>query len=177
MPAATTTTTTTTTPRTFSLPPASAQRLADAIRRERDAACHGLVIRLAVKVPPSMWGVVAGGGQDPGYFCRIKTEVASVPDYPALHSLASVLCKRQPALYDKRVVADDKLRFRRLSRRERAFLVHTAQQAQAEGVWLCENRPLHLVFNCPPKFRKSVSIGYPEALVEYVLGRLDACQP
>ena len=161
----------------FTLPPASAARLAAAIRRERDSASHGLVIRLAAKAAPSMWGLKQVAEKIPGgYFCRIKAELTSAPDFPALFSLVSVLCKRQPALYDQDVIntTTDHLRFKKLSRRERAFLVHAAQQAQAEGVWLCESRPLHLVFNCPPKFpRRSVSIGYPEVLVEYVLEKLD----
>ena len=62
----------------------------------------------------------------------------------------------------------------KLSRRERAFLVSIALQAQQDGVWLCEKSPLTVVFHCAPSLH-CVSMNYPDAFVDYLLMRLVGC--
>jgi hypothetical protein len=154
----------------FQLPPSSAKRIADSIRRE--IALHGdrTLYRVVVHVSPSMWGLVGSG--DIGPFGQAKLRLTSVPDYPALFSLMWKLCKRLPSALDMQL--DDSVRMKRLSRRERWFLVHMAQEAREKGVWLCEANPLTLMFHCAPKLH-CVSTCYPAALIDYILARLDAC--
>jgi hypothetical protein len=69
---------------------------------------------------------------------------------------------------------DNALRLKKLTRRERWFLTQVAQEAQAQGVWLCEASPLTVVFHCAPNLH-CVSTAYPSALVDFILARLDAC--
>ena len=145
------------------LPPSSAKRIADSIRRELGAHNEDRTLyRLVTYVSPSMWklitpdAIIGASGQ-------VKLSLTSVPDYPALFSLMWRICRRRPSHNAKR-----------LTRRERWFLTQLAQEAQEQGVWLCEKHPLTAVFHCAPSLH-CVSTSYPSAFVDFVLERLDAC--
>ena len=155
----------------FQLPPASAKRIADSIRRElalqpRDRTLY----RVVTYVSPSMWELVDPG--DIGPYGQAKLHLTSIPDYPAIFSLMWKLCKRLPSALDPAL--DFSARMKRLTRRERWFMVQLAQEARERGLWLCEATPLPLMFNCSPNLH-CVSTCYPAALVDYILARLDAC--
>jgi hypothetical protein len=154
----------------FQLPPSSAKRIADSIRREIALQRDRALYRVAVHVSPSMWGLV--GPSDIGPFGQAKLRLTSVPDYPAIFSLLWKLCKRLPSALDMQL--GDSVRMKRITRRERWFLVHVALEAREKGLWLCDANPLQLMFHCAPKLH-CVSTCYPAALVDYILARLDAC--
>jgi hypothetical protein len=142
----------------FQLPPASAKRIADSIRRElagslRVLGERELRCRVVNHLSPSLWKLLDGVN-----FGRIRLELTSVPDYAALFSLMWNLCT--PSIRDS------------LTRRERAFLVYVAEEAQ--GLWLCPEHPFAVNFHCAPNLH-CASLCYPETLVDFVLARLDAC--
>jgi hypothetical protein len=146
----------------FTLPPASAKRIADSIRGEGD------IIRLNIKAPPSMWALVDG---------KVTTgreilKLSSAPDTPALWALVQRICRKQPSLMNWGL--PDRQRLRRLTRRERAFLTCVAREACALGLWFSLENPQTVVFFCAPNIHR-VAIMYPQKVVEYVLARLDAC--
>jgi hypothetical protein len=132
----------------FQLPAASAKRVADSIRRELQTS--GFIGVVAMRVPKSMWALVDGKVVTG----REVLQLTSVPDLPAFFALAS------------------RLRMRHRTRREIAFIVQVAREAQALGLWLCEDSPQTVVFNCAPTLHR-VSMLYPAGLIDYVLARLD----
>jgi len=155
----------------FQLPPSSAKRISDSIRKELALRPHDPVLyRANIRVSPSMWNLVDPA--DIGPFGRVKLELTSFPDYPALFSLVWRICKRCPSIHDWEL--NDSLRLKKLTRRERWFLAHVAKEAQEQGVWLCEAKPLTVMFHCAPKLR-CVSTCYSTDLVNFILARLDAC--
>jgi hypothetical protein len=163
----------------FTLPARSAKRLAESIRRERDRDSDGKIYRVAVHVAPSLWDELAkklaDGTLSINSIGRVPVELTSVPDYPALFSLMRLFCSDHPGLRSKSIEMTLKDRYNPITRRERAFLVHVARQAmEEEGVWLCDAKPLQVVFNCAPSLH-CVSVAYPAEFVEYALAKLDAC--
>ncbi len=140
----------------FQLPPASAKRIADSIRRELcSSGDRELRCRVVNHLSPSLWRLI----DDVNFgFGHIRLELTSVPDYAALFSLMWNLCT--PRTRDG------------LTRRERAFLVHAANEAR--GLWLCPEHPFAVNFHCAPKLH-CATLCYPTALVDAILARLDAC--
>ena len=136
----------------FTLPPASARRLAGSIRQE--LAEKKFIGRLIIRAPESVWALVDGK-------VVFGREVLEVTDACALFSLAQRICRDRPL-------------GKKLTRRERAFIVHAAREAQELGLWLCDASPQKVVFWCAPSIHR-VSTVYSPALIEFVLGRLDAC--
>ncbi len=133
----------------FKLPRTSAQRVANSIRREMQLS--KFVGRVVMRVPKSLWALVGGN-----IVCGCEVmELTSVPDFPAFFALAN------------------RISVRNRTRREIAFIVQAALEAQALGLWLCDARPQKVVFRCAPTLR-CVSMLYPVQLIEYVLMRLDA---
>ncbi len=140
----------------FQLPPASAQRLADSIRKELRA--QGVICRLIIRAPASMWDLVDGKVKSG----REVLELTTVPGDNALFSLARC------------IVTKRRKQGRKLGRRECAFVVHVAREAQREGLWWCTENPQKVVFHCAPVIRR-VSTIFPSVLIERLLQRLDAC--
>ena len=85
----------------------------------------------------------------------VKVTLTSVPDYPALFSLMWRICRYGTEL----------------NWCEREFIVHIALEAQQKKIWLCDEKPLTVVFHCAPKLH-CVSMNYPDEFVEYLLMRL-----
>ena len=142
----------------FTLSPVSAKRIADSIRKE------GEIIRLGVKASASLWAIVDGKVTTGREFMKLS----SAPDTAGLNSLIRRICKSQPSLMNW----DSPFRLKKLSRRERAFLLCVAREACELGLWFSLENPQTVIFHCG-LYR--VSIMYPEALVGYLLERLDAC--
>ena len=136
----------------FTLPPASARRLAGSIRQE--LAEKKFIGRLIIRAPESMWALVDGK-------VVFGREVLELTAACALFSLAQRICRDRPL-------------GKKLTRRERAFIVHAAREAQELGLWLCDASPQKVVFWCAPSIHR-VSTVYSPALIEFVLGKLDAC--
>lgn len=136
---------------------ASRTRIADSIRAERASVKHHTICRLVTNVSQSLWDYARITGNIIGSSGRVKRELTQVPDYPALFSLMWQICRHSV----------------RLSRRERAFLVHIALEAQQKGIWLCESSPLTVVFHCAPSLH-CVSVNYPDEFVDYLLMRIDS---
>jgi hypothetical protein len=145
----------------FTLPPASARRIAESIRQE--LVEKKFIGRLIIRAPESVWALVDGK-------VVFGREVLDVTSSDALFSLARRICRDRPAPLEKNLMSWHK----KLTRRERAFIVYVAREAQELGLWLCDASPQKLVFWCAPSIHR-VSTIFPPALIEFVLGRLDAC--
>ena len=130
---------------------ASRARIANSIRNELSSTSHHTICRPVTYVSQSLWDEVTSVGSNG----KVKMNLTSVPDYPALFSLMWRICRHGV----------------KLSRRERAFLVSIALQAQQDGVWLCKDSPLTIVFHCAPSLH-CVSMNYPDEFVDYLLMRL-----
>jgi hypothetical protein len=145
-------------PTMFTLSPASAKRIADSIRKE------GEIVRLVVRASASIWAIVDGKVTTG----REVMKLSSAPDTPGLNSLVRRICKAQPSILNN----ESSLQLKKLTRRERAFLLCVAREACELGLWFSVENPQTVIFHCG-LYR--VSIMYPELLVRYMLGRLDAC--
>ncbi len=165
----------------FTLPARSAKRLAESIRRERERDSDGeKIYRVAMHVTPSLWDELiermANGTllSINNGVSRVRVQLTSVPDHPALISLMCSFCSEHPGLRSKSIEMTLEDRYNPITRRERAFLVHVARQAMEEGVWLCNAEPLPVVINYGPSLH-CVSMAYPAEFIEYALAKLDAC--
>ena len=135
----------------FTLPPASAERVAQYIRRaqsKRSDEYKGTITRLTIRCSVSLWrhaNIMSATN---------KRVLTSAPDFPAFASIAYGILPRHS----------------RFTRRERAFVLQAAQEAQANGLWFCEHAPQTLIFRLD---HFCVAAEYSEQLLDFILSKLE----